>query len=151
MLLKCSHGPIAMKLCLFMTLPIQEMSSIDLSHKELSRFTTQFKENIKKFRDSNFYNNSWFNIYLWISYCFDPFLLFSAQAVLLYLEKYPARPLTSVRSGTAFGHQTCQMANKNTFHHFQILILLGCSTYLNLQASHQITNLLICCQASLFY
>lgn len=54
-LLKCSNGPIAMKLCLFMMFfPAWEMSSIDLSSKELSQFTAWFKENMKHFKDSNF-------------------------------------------------------------------------------------------------
>lgn len=55
MLLKCSHGRIAMKLCLLVIfLPAREMSSIDLSSKELSQFTAWFKENMRHFRVSNF-------------------------------------------------------------------------------------------------
>lgn len=54
-LLKYSHGPIAMKLCLFMIFfPAWEMSSRDVSSSKLSQFTAWFKENMKHFRDSNF-------------------------------------------------------------------------------------------------
>lgn len=48
-------GPIATKLCLFLTfLPAQKMSNIDLLSKELSQFTAWFKEKMKLFRDCNF-------------------------------------------------------------------------------------------------